>query len=144
MSSNTTRRERMAALAAEHVRAEDAGDVDATLATFQSEAAFELFPCGLRLSGHDRIRRYYEYFFSTSLKRCAGYTTRGTQEGDDGMAVEMTVTLSYPGGSTRDFRVLTIFPYGETALLGERIYADTEFFRVIFGPLLAEAEPMPD
>jgi hypothetical protein len=59
------------------------------------------------------------------------------------MAVEMTVTLSYPGGSTRDFRVLTIFPYGETALLGERIYADTEFFRVIFGPLLAEAEPMP-
>jgi len=144
MSSNTTRRERMAALAAEHVRAEDAGDVDATLATFQTDAAFELFPCGLRLSGHDRIRRYYEYFFSTSLKRCAGYSTRGTQEGDDGMAVEMTVTLSYPGGITRDFRVLTIFPYGETALLGERIYADTEFFRVIFGPLLAEAEPMPD
>ena len=143
MSSNTTRRERMAALAAEHVRAEDAGDVDATLATFQADVAFELFPCGLRLSGHDRIRRYYEYFFSTSLKRCAGYSTRGTQEGDDGMAVEMTVTLSYPGGSTRDFRVLTIFPYGETALLGERIYADTEFFRVIFGPLLAEAEPMP-
>ena len=68
MSSNTTRRERMAALAAEHVRAEDAGDVDATLATFQADAAFELFPCGLRLSGHDRIRRYYEYFFSTSLK----------------------------------------------------------------------------
>ena len=143
MSSNTTRRERMAALAAEHVRAEDAGDVDATLATFQADAAFELFPCGLRLSGHDRIRRYYEYFFSTSLKRCAGYTTRGTQEGDDGMAVEMNVNISYPGGATRDFRVLTIFPYGETALLGERIYADTEFFRVIFGPLLAEAEPMP-
>ena len=52
MSSNTTRRERMAALAAEHVRAEDAGDVDATLATFHADAAFELFPCGLRLSGH--------------------------------------------------------------------------------------------
>lgn len=143
MSTDPDRRARMAALAAEHVRAEDAGDVDATLATFQSDAAFELFPCGLRLSGHERIRRYYQYFFSTSLMRCAGYTTRGTHEGDDGMAVEMTVTLSYPGGGTRDFRVLTIFPYGETALLGERIYADTEFFRVIFGPLLAEAEPMP-
>ena len=141
--STDPRRQRMAALAAEHVRAEDAGDVDATLATFQDDAAFELFPCGLRLSGHERIRRYYQYFFSTSIKRCVGYTTRATCEGDEGMVVEMTVTLGYPGGTTRDFRVLTIFPYGETALLGERIYADMEFFRVIFGPLLAEAEPMP-
>jgi hypothetical protein len=75
-----------------------------------------------------------------SRHRCTGYTVHGHAYGEQGLSVEMSVTLGYGDGSRRSFRVLTAFPYGETALLGERLYADTEFFRVIFGPLLAEME----
>ena len=52
------------------------------------------------------------------------------------------MTVAYADHSRRDFRALTVFPYGETALRGERIFADVEFFRVLFGPLFAEMEPL--
>lgn len=142
MSSASARRERLSALALEHVRCEDAGDLEGTLATFEEGASFQLLPCGLELRTPERIRRYYQHFFAHSRKRCVAYRTHGTQEGDEGFGIEMTVTMRYDDGAERDFRVITIFRYGETALLGERIYADPEFFRLVFGPLFGECEPM--
>ena len=75
--------------------------------------------------------------------RCTGYTMHGQAFGENSLAVEITVTVAYPDGWRNDFRTMTVFPYGTTALRGERIYADVEFFRVIFGLLLAEMEPLP-
>lgn len=132
----------LARMAFRHIEAEDRGDIEATLATFEEDACFELYPCGLRLSGRERIRRYYEHFFALARPRCTGYTVHGQAYGEHALTVEITVTVAYADGSTRDFRTVTVFPYGATALRGERIYADDEFFRVIFGPLLAEMEPL--
>jgi len=134
--------EALAQMALRHVEAEDRGDIEATLATFEEDAAFELYPCGLTLTGRERIRRYYEHFFAHSRRRCSGYVVHGQSSGPGAMTIEITVTVDYPDGSSRDFRTLTVFPYGTTALRGERIYADIEFFRVIFGPLFAEMEPL--
>ena len=133
----------LAQMAFRHIEAEDRGDIEATLATFEDDASFELYPCGLQLSGRERIRRYYEQFFAVARPRCTGYTVHGQAFGESSLTVEITVTVAYPDGSRRDFRTMTVFPYGSTALRGERIYADVEFFRVIFGPLLAEMEPLP-
>jgi len=133
---------RLAELAFAHARAEERGDIEATLATFERDACFELYPCGLRLSGNERIRRYYEYFFAVASKRIVAHTMHAHAAGDTTLTMEFTVTVAYADGSRRDFRTLTVFPYGETALRGERIYADLEFFRVLFGPLLAEMEPL--
>ena len=132
----------LAQMAFRHIEAEDRGDIEATLATFEDDACFELHPCGLRLAGRERIRRYYEQFFALARPRCTGYTVHGQAYGENALTVEITVTVAYPDGGRRDFRTLTVFPYGETALRGERIYADIEFFRVIFGTLLAEMEPL--
>ena len=132
----------LALMALRHIEVEGRGDIEATLATFEQDACFELFPCALRIRGHERVRRYYEYFFAESRHRVTGYVDHGTTRGALALTSEMTVTVGYPDGSRRDFRTLTLFPYGQHALLGERIYADIEFFRVIFGPPLAEAEPI--
>jgi len=132
----------LAQMAFRHVEAEDAGDMEGTLATFEEDATFDLYPCGLRLSGRDRIRRYYEYFFSVARQRCIDYVVHGHFYGETGFSIEITVTVRYDDGQTRDFRTITIFPYGKTALRGERLYADSEFLRVIFGPLFAEMEPL--
>lgn len=147
MSDPTSRSESttpdLAALALRHIEAEGRGDLEGTLATFEDDAFFELFPCALRITGRKRVRRYYDHFFSVARHCVAGYVDHGTTRGAHALTTEMTVTIAYPDGSRRDFRTLTVFPYGTHALRGERIYADTEFFRVIFGPLLAEAEPIP-
>jgi len=133
---------RLAELAFAHARAEERGDIEATLATFERDVCFELYPCGLRLSGSERIRRYYEYFFAVASKRIVAHTMHAHAAGDTTLTMEFTVTVAYADGSRRDFRTLTVFPYGETTLRGERLYADPEFFRVLFGPLLAEMEPL--
>lgn len=142
MESNEERASKFAAIAMRHVAAENAGDIDATLATFEDDATFDLYPCGLHLSGRERIRRYYQQFFASARQRCVDYTVHDQWQGENCLSIEITVRVRYDDGSLREFRTLTIFPYGETALRGERIYADTEFFRVIFGALFAEMEPI--
>ena len=132
----------MEEIALQHVQAEDAGDVDATLATLQDDAVYELYPVGLRMSGKECIRRYYEYFFAHVRHRCVAYTTHASWSGPTGLCLEFTITWRYDDGTLRDFRNLTILPYGSTGLLGERLYADFEFYRLIFGPLLAEMQPI--
>lgn len=134
--------EEFAALALQHVTAESAGDIEATLATFEPDACFELYPCGLRLAGQERIRRYYEYFFATARRRVVDFSDHGQCRGEQSFTIEMSVRVRYADGATRDFRVMTVFPYGETGLRGERIYADDEFFRLNFGPFMAEMEPL--
>ena len=56
------------------------------------------------------------------------------------MTVEVTVTWRYDDGRVRHFRNLTVLPYGEGGITGERMYAEDEFFRCLFGPVLDELE----
>ena len=48
----------------EHVRAENAHDMAATLATVHPDCVFVDQPLGLRFEGHDGARRHYEMWWS--------------------------------------------------------------------------------
>jgi len=46
----------------------------------------------------------------------------------------------YGDGRVRHFRNLTVLPYAEGGITGERMYAEDEFYRCLFGPILDELE----
>jgi len=130
------------AIAYEHAAAEGNGDLAATLATLEAEPVYELFPVGLRMTGAPRTRRYYEHFFRTVLPRIAGYQLHGEWINELGVLQEYTVSYRYENDRRRDFRIVGLLVFGETALRGERLYADTEFLRILFDPLWSELEPV--
>lgn len=125
-----------------HAAAEGAGDLAGTLATMEDEPVYELYPVGLRLAGMDRTRRYYEYFFAEVAGRTLGYQLFTEWVGAPGLMQEYEVTLRCDDGSAKSFRVASILKFGRTLLSGERLYADEEFFRILFGPLWSELEPI--
>jgi hypothetical protein len=51
------------------------------------------------------------------------------------------VSYRYENDRRREFRIVGLLAFGETALRGERLYADTEFLRILFDPLWSELEP---
>jgi hypothetical protein len=129
------------AIAHEHAAAEANGDLAATLATLEAEPVYELFPVGLRMIGAPRARRYYEHFFRTVLPRITGYQLHGEWINELGVLQEYTVSYRYENDRRREFRIVGLLAFGETALRGERLYADTEFLQILFGPLWSELEP---
>ena len=125
-----------------HAAAEGAGDLAGTLATLEDEPVYELYPAGLRLVGMDRTRRYYEHFFAEVAGRTVDYQMLTEWVGAPGLAQEYEIWLRRDDGSIGQFRVFSILKFGRTLLSGERLYADDEFFRILFGPLWAELEPI--
>jgi hypothetical protein len=57
-----------------------------------------------------------------------------------GLLQEYSVTIRCDDARTRDFRIMGLLKFGRTALSGERLYADTEFLRILFEPLWEELE----
>jgi hypothetical protein len=128
-------------IAHRHAAAEAAGDLAGTLATLEPESVYELYPVGLQLRGLDRARRYYEYFFAQVVSQLTGYRLVSEAVADFGVVQEYDVDCRVDG-AIKTFRVLGILKFGTRALSGERLYADTEFLRILFGPLWAEMEPI--
>lgn len=133
-------------IAYRHTVAEENGDYEGTLATLEANPVYELFPVGLRMSGMDAARRYYRHFFDNVAPRFEreGMRVHGEWPGKTGVAIEYTVRYRYPEGHSRPFRILGILTYGETALTGERVYADEELLRIMFAPIWDEMEPITD
>ena len=44
----------------------------------------------------------------------------------------------------RDFRIVGLLKFGDIALTGERLYADTELLRILFAPVWSELEAARD
>ena len=129
-------------IAYQHTVAEENRDYEATLATLEANPVYELFPVGLRMSGMDAARRYYQHFFANVAPRLEreGMAMHGEWPGETGVAVEYTVRYRYPDGRCKPFRILGILTYGEIALSGERVYADEELLKIMFAPLWDEME----
>ena len=125
-----------------HSMAEAAGDLAGTLATLEGEPVYELFPVGLQLRGMDGARRYYEYFFRAAAARMAGYRLLHEWISEQGVLQEYDIDCRCDGGTVKTFRVIGILKFGVNALSGERLYADEEFLRILFGPLWSELEPI--
>lgn len=131
----------LTAIAHRHSAAEAAGDLAGTMATLEDEPVYELYPVGLQLRGMDLARRYYEYFFAEVLPRTVGFTLRTEWINELGVLQEYDVVCKVDGAE-KTFRVLGILKFGRNALSGERLYADEEFLRLLFGPLWSELEPV--
>lgn len=123
-----------------HIFVESHDDMEATLATLIDEPVYELYPMGLRMRGKPLVRRYYEHFFGEVRRHVIDYVVHGYCYGETSLTVEVTVTWRYDDGRVRHFRNLTVLPYAEGGITGERMYAEDEFFRLFFGPVLGELE----
>lgn len=123
-----------------HIYVESHDDMEATLGTLVDEPIYELHPIGLRLRGKAQARRYYEHFFNKARQHVVDYVVHGYCYGETSMTVEVTVSWKYDDGRIRKFRNLTVLPYGEGGITGEIMYAEDDFFKCLFGPILNELE----
>lgn len=129
-----------------HVAAEGAADFDATMATLEGEPVYELLPVGLRMRGIDAAERYYRHFFANVQPRMnAGKAVvHGSWLGETGLVIEYTVFFRGADNVEHPYRILGILTFGETALTGERVYADEALLREMFAPIWDELEPMEE
>ena len=129
-----------ARFAMRHIYVESHDDIEGTLGTLVENPVYELHPIGLRMRGREQARRYYEYFFKEARRHVVDYVVHGYCYGETSMTVEVTISWKYDDGAIRKFRNLTVLPYGEGGITGEIMYAEDDFFRVLFGPILNELE----
>jgi hypothetical protein len=125
-----------------HAAAEEAGDIETTMATLDDDPLYELLPMGVGLRGRDAAREYYEHFFAHCMPRIQGFTLRSEWITDEGVGQEYQLIVDGPDGPARhDIIGILTFGTGEK-LSGERIYASDELLRIMFGPLLDRAIPL--
>jgi hypothetical protein len=129
-------------LAHAHAKAEADGDIDATLATLEDDPVYELLPIGLTFRGRPAARRYYEHFFGVFRPSAVGSKLRNEWAGDHGVAQEYLIDVRSAHGEIERYPVLAILTFGAHALSGERLYAGEQLLRLMFGPVLDEAEPI--
>ena len=134
----------LTAIAHRHAAAEAEGDLAATLATLEAEPVYELYPIGLRMTGLPLARRYYSHFFAEVGPRIAGYEMLGEWVNELGVLQEYRVAIRHEAGGVCDFRIVGLLKFGDTALTGERLYADTELLRILFEPVWSELEEARD
>lgn len=132
--------EQFVALAHRHAQAEGDADVEGTLTTLDAEPAYYFYPAGRKFTGMANTRRFYEGFVSHFKPRIQNVTFHGEAIGADGLFQEYTIALECDDGQVREYRILGILVFGETALAGERMYADEALFRLLAGPLWDEME----
>jgi hypothetical protein len=135
-------RDELIELAHTHAQAEADGDIEATLATLEDDPVYELLPIGLTFRGLPAARRYYQHFFGVFRPSAVGSTLRNEWAGEHGVAQEYVIDVRGPDGPIERFPVLAILTFGTHALSGERLYAGEGLLRLMFGPVLHDAEPI--
>src|SRR4051812_9652613 len=85
----------LARMAIRHIEAEALDDVPGTLATLVADPIYELWPIGLSLRGLDKIRRYYQHFFTVARPHIADYVVHSLCYGETSMITEITLTWRY-------------------------------------------------
>lgn len=126
-----------------HSEAEGTNDLAGTLDTLEGEPVYDLFPIGLRMTGMDRSRRYYEHFFAEVAPRIAHFQMVAEWINPNGVNQEYDVTYRRDDGTEKVFRILGILTFGKRLMSGERIYAEEELLRIMFAPVWDELEPVP-
>jgi hypothetical protein len=132
----------MVAVAHAHAAAEEAGDMDATMATLDDDPVYELQPIGRELRGRDNARRYYEHFFAHCMPQIVGFELRSEWITDEGVGQEYRLSVAGPDGPQRH-DIIGILTFGQDGRLsGERLWASDEMFRILFGPVLDLTTPI--
>ena len=130
------------ALAEEHVRCEIACDIDGVLATLEDDPFYDVHPQGVRFTGHDAVRRYYHWLFTSFGPRQRRTELIATYVGDEGVTFEHRLWFARDDGSIACHDLIGIDVAGTTKLRGEKIFGHPELIEAMVGPLLAEARPI--
>jgi hypothetical protein len=125
-----------------HAEAEAGLDMAGTLATLEDNPVYDLMPIGLRLTGMDGARRYYEHYFANVAPRIVHFALVSEWIGKDGVNQEYDITYRHDDGTTKIYRILGILTFGKTKMMGERLYAQEELLRIMFAPIWDELEPI--
>jgi hypothetical protein len=96
------------------------------------------------MTGLPLARRYYSHFFAEVVPRIAGYEMLGEWVNELGVLQEYRLTIRHETRGVGDFRIVGLLKFGDTALRGERLYADTELLRILFEPVWSELEEVRD
>jgi hypothetical protein len=142
MSDGPSDLDAMIAVAHAHAAAEEAGDIDATMASLDDDPLYELLPMGVGLRGRESARQYYEHFFANCMPKVTGYRLRSEWVTDEGVGQEYQLTLDNGSGPQR-YDIIGILVFGTNGRLsGERIYASDDLIKIMFGPLLDRTEKL--
>ena len=125
-------KDQLLALASERVQAVTRGDLDAIMATLSPEPIFDLYPLGLRLSGYQNVRRYYEWTIHHFNTRVTP-TLVGAYVAETDIAWEFDLLYRPQQGPSELFRVLAVVPAAGDRLAGERLFGSERCLRLMLG-----------
>lgn len=121
---------RREAVVAEHMRAEMAGDLDATLATFPGEPEYDIVPLGTLHVGHDAVHGLLSHLLGAFPD--LGLHADVMRHGGDAVIIEGHMTGTHRGpyagvaasGATLDLRAAVFFTFEGDELRRETVYYD--------------------
>jgi steroid delta-isomerase-like uncharacterized protein len=116
----------------QHVQAETAFDMDATLATLTIDCLFEDMPTGEKFHGHEGVRRYYREWWDAFGNTPAG--SKRYVPADDCLIVETRFVGVHKGnyrgisatGFPIDLPIAIFVNFKDGLMSGERFYYDRE------------------
>jgi len=131
------------AVVAEHMRAEMAGDLDATLDTFTDEAEYDIVPLPLVHIGNDEVRELLANLLGAFPD--LGLHAKVLRHTDDAVVIEGVMTGTHhgnyagfePTGRSLDLRAAIFFTFDGADLRRETVYYDEL-------TLLAQLGVLPD
>jgi len=142
--------EKMLALGHLHADLEAKREIDPLMETLVPDPVYEFHPLGRTMRGGERVRRYYEQFFSDFMEKITGYVLVDEWANARSVVQEYDISVAVEG-APQTHRVVGIL-YAEdiasaadpTALRlgGERIYGSETLVRLFAGALYDELVPL--
>jgi len=127
----------MQELGSTHARLEAQGDLEGTMATLVQVPTYEFWPAGLRMSGQEQVRRYYEHLLGHFVPMTRSYALIDEWVNSRSLTQEYEIEVDVEG-ALESHRVVGIL-FAEGRLLGgERIYASERCTRLMAGDLIDE------
>ena len=109
----------------QHLEAEVALDVDATMATMAAEPIWECIPLNFRATGADAVRELYTRVIANYIPRLQNFEELTTSIGEEQAVVEHMFTMDMPDGSVAKGHHLAIALMKDGEMIGERVYFDS-------------------
>jgi hypothetical protein len=127
----------MQELGSTHARLEAQGDLEGTMNTLVQEPTYEFWPAGLRMSGQEQVRRYYEHLLTRFVPMTRSYTLIDEWVNPRSLVQEYEIEVDVEG-ALESHRVVGILFTEGRLLGGERIYASERCMRLMAGDLIDE------
>jgi hypothetical protein len=120
----------MLKLAQVHLEAELRMDLDGVLATLVPDPVYVLWD-GRRVEGMDAVRSYYTRMFERVFPRLVSVDASGLWVGEASVVAEGPVTMRDPGGGTATYTQVSVIPFRDGLIEGERVYPSLDFARLL-------------